>query len=155
MTQYAVTQIAGLKSSANRAIAFLTCDSEADIDANAEFKKLTSKDEMTIRSRFDHWIDGGAYKQYFHGWDNEPNRSCFVFKLKENRFYGFLCHPKPKENPSFLVCVLVCHGIKTRYDTDPKKLTRCNQVRVMPAVIKATGLTFPERKKEGQNSWVN
>src|SRR2546426_476025 len=129
--RYTVTLVAGLKTSDRRAIAFLSCDGNCEINAEAVFKKLKPKEEKDVRARFDHWIDGGVFKKYHHGWDESPNKECYVFKRQDDRFYGFLCHPRPNGNPRFQACILVCHGLKGKWETDPKKLALCNTMRAI------------------------
>lgn len=156
---YVVVPVPGLKRSDRRAIAFLTCDDDPDVDGMAAFQMLSKKRERELKTRFDYWIDGKRQDNYFHGWPNEPdNKDCFVFKWKEknirHRLYGFLFNPKPTANPSFRVCVLVSHGTKAEWKTDPHHKSLAKGMRAKQAVIDAIMLTFPD-SRGGEKSWVN
>src|SRR2546426_10236602 len=54
--RYTVTPVAGLKPSDRRAIAILSCDDDAEIDAGNAFARLKGKGEMDMRARFDHGL---------------------------------------------------------------------------------------------------
>lgn len=106
-------------------------------------------------ARFDHWISGNVFDKYYHGWPNNPERKyCFVFKWQDDRFYGFLIHPKQDSNPSFVACVLVCHEQKGKWETDPEMISLCNKFRLIAAVIVGVKRIFPE-EKGGAKKWVN
>lgn len=157
--QYSVTPITGIKLSDRRSIAFLWVDDgDDDSCAGRVFQDLDEKTERLLRSRFDFWVDGGIKDEWFHGWPNYPKfKQCFVFKWKENRqnnrFYGFLCHPKPKTNARFQLCVLVIHATKNQQQTDTAELERVERVRIDPAVQAATAAAFPDEK--GKTRWPN
>ena len=156
---YVVVPVTGLRKSERRAVAFLTCDEDPDVDGMAAFRKLNEKRERELRTRFDYWIDGKRQDDYFHGWPNEPsNKECFVFKWKEkkvrHRLYGFLFNPKPVNNPSFRLCVLVSHGTKEEWRTDPHHKALTNKMRTKQAVIDAIKLVFPDLKA-GEKPWLN
>jgi hypothetical protein len=156
---YAVTAIVGLRRSDYRAIAILSCEGSDEINAKSKFEALDDK-EMNVRSRFDHWIDGKTHDQYFHGWPNNAKyKECFVFKWRQkqhnNRFYGFLYHPKPKTNPRFLVCILVSHATKNQWETDPGELDGANALRLNVAVIAAIKKAFPDTKKGVGTTWLH
>jgi hypothetical protein len=128
--RYSVRIVEGLQASERRAVAFLECPSDASIDASRIFDRLDITKERQIRIRFDHWIGNGTNPKWFHGFPNDlEHKECFTFKWKENRqhhrFYGFLSHARPLEEPRFQVCVLVYHAVKNTWDTDPTILDRC------------------------------
>jgi hypothetical protein len=155
----AVIPIPGLKKSERRAIAFLTCDGDSEIDAKAVFDKLSEKRTRELMTRFDYWIDFKTQDDYFHGFPNEPeNKECFTFKWKEKkvrqRFYGFLFNPKPKTNPAFQVCILVSHTPKAQENTDPKHKKLANMMRAKQQVTAAIKAVFPD-VKAGDKSWQN
>src|SRR5262249_14819759 len=153
------TPIPRLKQSDRRAIAMLSCDSSAEIDATAVFDRLPEKEMMLLRNRFDHWIGGGIFDKYHHGWPNRPDyKECYVFQWKgrneNHRLYGFLINPMPQGNPQFRLCVLVSHGVKTKWETDPNELNGANALRSQAAVIAAIQKTFPDRKKGERKQWL-
>jgi hypothetical protein len=156
---YTVKRVSGLRISERRAIAFLGCTTDASIDAEAAFQRLTKEREREVRNRFDYWIDGGIQDSYFHGWPNNPAyRKCFVFKWKEDRkchrLYGFLIHPTPLSSPGFQVCVLASHATKTKWETDVQELSRAKALGDDPLAVAAVHREFPERAK-GSKQWVN
>jgi hypothetical protein len=155
---YVVIPIPGLRRSESRAIVFLACDGDPQVNAKAVFDNLSEKRTRELMTRFDYWIDGKTQDDYFHGWPSEPsNKDCFVFKWKENkvrhRLYGFLINPKPKYL-AFRVCVLVSHGTKGEWETDPHHKALANEMRTKQAVINAVQLQFPDLKT-GDKSWLN
>jgi hypothetical protein len=156
---YVVIPIPGLKKSGNRAIVFLTCDADSEIDARDTFENLSQKRKRELMTRFDYWIDGKRQDDYFHGWPNEPsNKECFVFKWKEkkvrHRLYGFMFNPRPKNNPAFRVCILVSHGTKDEWATHPHHKALANTMRTKQTVILAIQVQFPDFKL-GDKSWPN
>jgi hypothetical protein len=156
---YVVIPIPGLRRSESRAIAFLSCDGDPQIDAKAAFDNLSEKRTRELMTRFDYWIDGKRQDDYFHGWPNEPsNKECFVFKWKDkkvrHRLYGFLVNPKPKHNHSFRVCILVSHDTKGEWETDPQHKALANAMKTKQAVVNAVQLQFPDLKA-GNKSWLN
>jgi hypothetical protein len=156
---YSVNRIGGLKKSEHRAIAILYCDHDARVDDGKIFAQLDDKRERELRTRFDLWIDGGAQKNYFHGWPSDSGyKYCFVFKWKKarqnHRLYGFLYHPTPQSNARFLLCVLVSHAIKARWETDPRELDMANKLRPLPEIREAISKAFPERKIT-RTTWLN
>jgi hypothetical protein len=148
---YAVVPIDGLKPSDRRGIVFLVREDDDGLDAARTFKAFASKQEREVRNRFDYWIGGGVCDRYFHGWPNRAEyKQCFVFKWTDrkgnHRFYGFLCHPQPRTNPRFQLCVIASHAIKRRWSTDPRELDGTNALRVCLEVMAAIRGSFPERK---------
>ncbi len=122
-----------------RGLAFLVCENDPTIDAKTVFYGLERKQQMLVRTRFDHWLEGNIHNQYFHGWDKPGYRKCFVFKWKGNRqnhrLYGFLCHPL-RHDRAFQLCVLVSHARKNSWETDPRELDGANALREKDAVKK-------------------
>ena len=144
--KYIVESVAGLRPSTRRAVAFLCCESNDEIDAEPVFNRLEPKREREVRNRFDHWIDGGTNKRWFHGFDNLEYRGCFAFKWKDknqhHRFYGFLHHPLPARNAAFQVCVLASHATKNTWETDLAELDDVNRWRADPEVTAAVLRAF-------------
>ena len=155
---YTVRLVGGTKPSSRRAIAFLSCSTDRDLDAAEVFGGLGQNREREVRSRFDYWIDGSRADRWFHGWPNHADyKQCFVFKWKDrnqhHRLYGFLCNPQPNTNPSFQLCVLVSHAKKNKWETDPNELDGANALRTNPAVKAAVARLYPE-VKAGKYPWV-
>jgi hypothetical protein len=116
---------------------FIADPPDKDINAKAIFESLSEDDQRTLRSRFDYWLDGGKHDKYFHGWPNEQvYKDCFVFKLQKLRLFGFLCHPR-KDEPRFLLCVLVSHSIKDGWEADKNEKDRMNELKKDPKVKEA------------------
>jgi hypothetical protein len=147
-----VRKVDGLKASTRRAVAFLSSAEDSELDAWDTFEKLSANRRREVYTRFDHWIDGGIRDNYFHGWpNNSRHKHCFTFKWKEkaqhHRLYGFLVHPLPLENPSFLVCVLVSHARKNEFETDGRELDRAISLRDDARVVEAINECFPDSKR--------
>src|SRR5271167_1360959 len=89
--------LTGCRLSEERGIGFL--EGHRELNAGAKFDRLRGANERAIRSRMDEWLDGAnGPKSHFHNFKYDAHhRNCFVFKYNENRFYGFLCHPKDTE----------------------------------------------------------
>jgi hypothetical protein len=135
--------IAGLSSSDRRAVGFL--EGHGQLNAADEYEELRSKDKDTLRARMSRWCDGmPGPKKYFHGWDNQPYRECMVFKLNDDRFYGYTCHPLPESSPAFWLCVLNIHASKREHETDYAELDRVNEWRTSSAARSAIAKTYTE-----------
>ena len=138
-------------------MAFLqTSDAHAGVNGKDAFYKLKEKHQDEMRSRFDLWKRGEQRTaKYFHGFDQEGYRECFVFKRKQAgtyyRFYGFLFNPKQKTDPRYRVCILVQCVIKNTENTDLRELDFVNSLRTHPAVKAAIQKEFPE-DREGDHA---
>jgi hypothetical protein len=140
-------QINGLSSPNRRAVGFL--EGHNQLNAAEEFYDLRSKDNDTVRARMDRWCDGQpGPSKYFHGWNEPDYRELMVFKLHENRFYGFKCNPLPDSNPAFLLCVLTIHVYKRETETDDAELDRVNQWRTNLGAQSAIAQVYPEYGRE-------
>jgi hypothetical protein len=149
--------IEGLKPSKRRAVVFLASE-EHETDAEQKYASLKGNKKRDVLSRFDYWIDGGRNDKWFHGWPNQPEyKECWEFKWKEQRtnqrLYGFLYHPMPRQNGAFLLCVLVWHSTKTD-ETDRTILDRLNGLRRTQQVLKAIGKKYPDETWE-QRKWIH
>lgn len=145
---YLITIIERLQHSHRRAIAFLECAEDAELDGRKVFEALEQKRQREFRTRFDHWISGGTNDKWFHGWPNDAEyKQCFTFKWKEkrqnHRFYGFLSHPKPLVDPSFQLCVLAFHSCKKEWETNPSDLNLARSLLQNSEVIRAIMKLFP------------
>jgi hypothetical protein len=104
----------------------------------------------------DYWLQGkdDASKR-FHGFTEAGYRLCFTFKWRENRlenrFYGFLCNPKPDTERGFRLCVLMYHAAKIEWKTDHAILDRVNAYRDDIRVTQAIAQLYPEHK--GFKKW--
>lgn len=154
---YIVKRIEQLKMSARRGVVFLCCQEDDELDAAVVFAGLEDKKDRDLRSRFEHWIDGGTNNKWFHGFNEKDYRECFVFKWKEkrqhHRLYGFLCHPMPRTNGRFQICVLISHAEKNQIETDITELDGVNALRSDPSVNVAITMRFPDTG--GSEPWVN
>lgn len=150
---YSITFIEGLPITL-RGVVFLESEEDSRVDAKKVFDALKQtkggKDqERLILNRFSLWINGGRHDKYHHGWPNEPeNKHCYVFKWKhrqrDNRFYGFLCNPKPKTDARLQICVLVSHDYKNQRLTDPRHKALANELRETQSVKDAIAEQFPD-----------
>lgn len=131
-----------------RAVGLL--EGRGELDAAANFEDLDENDERDIRSRMEWWVAcNNTPKCWFHGFKAEKHyRDCFVFKLPHRRWYGFLCHPQPKSNPRFELCVLCIHAFKYQWKTEKKILRAVNEWRVNLGAIQAISFIHPDSGKE-------
>ena len=105
----------------------------------------SKKASWATKTRIDYWIEGNnAPPKYFHGYDEQKYRECFVFKRDEDRFYGFKCHPRPKTAARLEMCVLTFHDSKFEAERNYTLLDRINVLRKDPYVIAAIRESYPE-----------
>lgn len=158
---YRIVKIPGLRDSPRRAVAYLECEGDDEIDAGAILGTLdhggNTKRRQLLLARFEYWIGHNRCDKYFHGWPNEPgHKNCIVFRWNEGRemqrLYGFTCHPR-KTDPSFQLCVLVSHRQKNERLTDPKEKSRAERLRIDRAVVAALEMFYSD-SNEG-NRWRN
>lgn len=147
MATYRIEDIEGLRKTEFRAVVLLVSEGDEEVDAAETFESLDAKRERELRTRFEAWIDGVHHNnQWFHGFNREGYRECFVFKWTEKRLryrlYGFLCHPLPRTNKRFQVCVLTNHAEKSQWETDPSELNKANSLRVDSYVQAAIQMFF-------------
>ena len=144
-SQYTFTHTNDFKRSGVRSVGFLEEDGSQDLNAKSEYEALSQKGAWAIRTRVDHWVDGNNVPpRYFHGWNTDGYRECFVFKKDEDRFYGFKCHPMPRTKAGFEMCVLTFHDSKFEEDSNYTLLDRINILRKHPSVIAAIRKKYPE-----------
>jgi hypothetical protein len=124
-----IEYVENLKITKHRGVAWLIVKPpDKHITAKAIFEKLNEKKKQMLFSRFEYWIDGGIHDKYFHGWNEDDYRDCFVFKLNNLRLFGFLCNPK-KDEPSFQLCVLCSHSLKDGWEADKSEKDRMNELK--------------------------
>ncbi len=152
---YVLTLAQGQHVSTQRAIGLLEQRRGDSLDAKSTFDSLSGKHERTVRTRFDHWLEGAPpHDKYHHGWPNSKEyKQCYVFKWDEkklhHRLYGDLCNPKPITNRAFQLCVLVFHDVKVEWETNYSILDRINILRQSQDVQMAVYAVYGEYRREG------
>ena len=136
----------------SRAIGFL--EGESFLDAGAQFDGLGEKEHEAFRNRIDHWLDGGVFKKYHHGFNASEHRDCYVFKLQMMRLYGFLCHPKPETDRAFWLCVLTSYAEKYQFATETVFLDRAMGMLRDVRSKEAITAIYPEYYKR-KKAWTN
>jgi hypothetical protein len=118
---YCVEWLAGHTPSKRRGLAWLNPRPRIEgIDGESVFKKFNDAIRRNFEGRFDWWTNaplGVTKKEYCQGWDEEGYGKVWVFKYREHRIFGFLCHPDD-EDPSFQMCVLCSYTIKDGWEAD-------------------------------------
>lgn len=133
-----------------RGVAFLISEDER-ITAKPIFDGLKENTKNMFRARFDYWLSRKPYDRGYHGWNESEFQgkytNCFVFTCREERkaqrLYGFLCKPKPSDQ-RYYICVLIRYASKTKHETDETDLKIVEEMRTLPAVLKAVDDYFKE-----------
>lgn len=114
------------RASTRRGIGFL--EGHGELNAGAIFETFTGTVEREFRSSMDQWLDGanGPSRRFHNFKSDKDHRNCFVFKHKQHRLYGFLCHPKYWDN-SFQLCSLCIYATKNEFESDRAELDRVEQ----------------------------
>jgi len=105
---------------------------------------LPAKDAKYQRYSMERWASGlDGPQSRCHRFDGTD---YFVFKdvARQHRFYGFLCHPLPKTNKRFFLCVLTTYANKKEDKTDPADLPRAKAWMDAPATKAAIKLVYPD-----------
>jgi hypothetical protein len=120
------------------------------LDTTSGIASLTANQHRDLAARVQHWLDGAdGPKKYFHNFTGDRVCStCFVFKVGDHRFYGYLCHSLPKTEPALQVCVLCSHAIKHEWDTDPAEKTLVKRWSESSEAKAALALEFDDMPKE-------
>ncbi len=123
---------------ARRAVGFLEGDGQ--LNASDCFRSLKPNEKKFLLASIGQWVIGAnGPKNRMHGFPNDVDYSeCFVFKVKNRRFYGYLCHPRARTNPPFLVCVLCIHAKKNKWETDRSELARVKKWSLYQLATEAT-----------------
>ena len=137
----------------SRAVGFL--EGETWLNAGAEFDGLAERDQENVRNRIDHWLGGGIFKTYHHGFNAPEHRLCYVFRFQEIRFYGFLCNPKPNSDRGFRLCVLTSCIPKHAWGTEKVVLDRAMRMLADIRSKEAIAIAYPEFLKGDKQSWKN
>ncbi len=144
------------RQSSEREIGFL--EGHTELDAGSTFDGFEgTTNGKTFRSRMDQWLDGAnGPDSYFHNFKSDlSHRNCFVFKYKQHRLYGFLCHPKDFD-PRFQLCSLCIYASKHEHESDRAELDRVEQWRDSPIAQEAIARAYPRTKlSKGRQSWKN
>lgn len=117
---YCVEWLKGHEVTKRRGLAWLIARPTVDaIDGKSQFEAFESGVRDNLRNRFDWWLRtfGVTKKEYCHGWTEEGYENVWVFKYREHRIFGFLCHPDEGDG-AFQMCVLCSYTIKEGYDAD-------------------------------------
>jgi hypothetical protein len=109
----------GLSVGRQRGLAWLiVAPRNKKYNAKEIFEKLGTKTQNQLLNRMDSWLEGHRSNVWYHGWNEEDFRKCFVFKYKEHRIYSFLCNPRTG-NPEFQLCVMSSYTTKNEKAADP------------------------------------
>jgi hypothetical protein len=145
--KYRIELIIG-ENHSRKGVAFLLSN-DGRINAKNIFKNLDKKSKYTLMTRFEYWQSGKTHKKYFHSWDQSEFQgkytNCFVFKLRNHRFYGFLRSKIKKLHPEYQVCVLVLYAEKEERETYEPDLKKVETIRTTLAVQKAVNDFFREK----------
>ena len=136
--------VPNVRQSSARAVGML--EGDPDLCANVLIN-LPAKSAKYQRYSMERWTSGlNGPQERFHRFDGTY---IFVFKdvAKKLRFYGFLCHPLPQTNPSFLLCVLTTYAKKKEDNTNPADLKRVETWMTSSSTKAAIKLAYPDIKE--------
>jgi hypothetical protein len=109
----------GLNVGQQRGLAWLIVDPiNKKYNAKEVFEKMKPNTQIHLLNRMESWLEGQRNNVWFHGWNEDGFRKCFVFKYKEHRIYSFLCNPRT-DNLEFQMCVMSSHTTKNEQAADP------------------------------------
>ena len=139
------------KNHPQRGVAFLVSDEDKRFTTKDTFDKLdNTKCDKSLRTRFDYWRDGQPNKKGHHGWNKSEfgghYTKCYVFKCDQNRFYGFLCHPRKEDAPRYEACIIVKYAKKKEHETDESELKFVEEIRTNFDVQKTVQDFFKVKK---------
>lgn len=141
---YGISFIQGIDHK-KRGVVFLMSDKDRWVNAGDYYDSADEIEQRNLQSRIKYWQDELRRKKHYHGWDKSQHKgkakNCFVFKLESNRYYGFLCHPD-KDNPQYILCVLVRLVEKRQWKTEPSVLTQIHRISEDPDVLGAINAAF-------------
>jgi hypothetical protein len=147
--QACTVEIRAGEFSQRRGVAFLTNTKVSYVNISSEFESLDENTQRTFNTRFDSFVAGFDNKpNWYHGWDKSQYggtySGCFVVKARDDRLYGFLCHPKAID-PRYLLCVLILHANKTDWTTDVTELKRARAMSLDNDVGQALKRLFAQQ----------
>lgn len=109
----------GLSVGRQRGLAWLiVAPRNKKYNAKDVFEKMKPNIQNHLLNRMESWLEGQRNNVWYHGWNEEGFRKCFVFKYKEHRIYSFLCNPRTN-HPEFQLCVMSTHTTKNEQAADP------------------------------------
>lgn len=133
-------------------------EGHTELDAGTAFDNFGGTDARAFRSHMDQWLDGAnGPKTHFHPFKSDlDHRNCFVFKYKEHRLYGFLCHPKDNDR-RFQLCSLCIYATKHEHSSDRSELDRIEQWGRNLVAQEAISKVYPPKMKnnKGRSPWRN
>lgn len=147
---FSVHSIEGLNyQDLRRGVVFLRSDEILEVNVEVAFGALDQNDRNRMRAKFEHWMQGNNGPiHWFHGFNDKERENCFVFKRRKShtfyRYYGFLMHPHPKNDPEYWLCVLTNHAQKNTEATDPAETSFVDVIRVRSDVLAAVQRSFPD-----------
>lgn len=147
--------LTGCRQSSQRGIGFL--EGHRELDAGTQFDNFKEANVRAFRTRMDQWLDGAnGPDSYFHNFKSDlAHRNCFVFKYKQHRLYGFLCHPRDAD-VRFQLCSLCLYARKNEYESDRAELDRVESWCVALGARQAISRIYPPTKNnKGGSPWNN
>jgi hypothetical protein len=147
--------LTGCQESEHRGIGFL--QGHGELNAGLSFDGFTGSVLREMRSHMDQWLDGrNGPKKHFHNFKNEDpeHRNCFVFKYRQHRLYGFLCHPKDG-NARFQSCALCIYATKFERESDKAELDRVEQWFRSLNAHHAISMAYAKPNRPGSKEWKN
>jgi hypothetical protein len=122
-------------------------EGHSELDAGTEFDNFKEANVKAFRVRMDQWLDGAnGPDTYFHNFKSDfAHRNCFVFKHKQHRLYGFLCHPK-QSDLRFQLCSLCVYTTKNEHESDRAELDRVEAWCGNPVAMQAISRVYPPSK---------
>jgi hypothetical protein len=130
-------------------------EGHSELDAGTQFDDFKGLNIKAFRARMDQWLDGanGPDSQFHNFKSDLAHRNCFVFKYKQHRLYGFLCHPKDADL-RFQLCSLCLYATKNERESDRAELDRVESWRVNPVAQQAILRVYPHPQiKKGGPPW--
>lgn len=143
--------------SERKGVGVLIFPANRHVTAQAGYEGLGDKQRWVLKA-IDWWVSGAPLpKSRGHDWDKTQYGGkythCFVFKTSDDdRFYGFLCHPKQRDHPRYEFCVLVVYVPKHQWETDETTLHITNSMRDDLSVRQALVALFPDLSDGGKNN---
>jgi hypothetical protein len=137
--------------SSMRGVGFLEHSSVSYVNVTTTFSTLNDNTQRTLNTRMDTWATGAFdhKTEWFHRWDQSEfggaYTDCIVLRARNDRLYGFVCHPKEPIDPRYWFCVLVLHAKKHQWATDVTELKRAKAMSGDKSVAEAVQRLFPKK----------
>ena len=139
--------VPNVRQGSGRAVGMLEGHPDLCADVLLNLPQSDARYQRYSMERWTSGIDGPQTRCHpFEGTD------YFVFKdvVKKHRFYGFLCHPLPKTNKRFLLCVLTTYARKKEDKMNPADLGRVQQWMNTSATSAAIKVAYPDVDDDGK-----